>query len=522
MQVVSGPVQGVYTLFSIEDSRPMRMAPFFLQHELIGLNVPVYYWVLAGCLMLVAIAFFIYLDSINILRRHQMSLAIVLLFLIYPTDYTRMWLNHFHNTSAFLLFVLAVVILDRYIRGEGRFLLILSGVLAFFSLLIYEAHLGLCLLIAAIFFLQTDRDFSRRFSSSMMLVVVCLIVGVWRTVGQSSMGIQSYGMESITTDPRTLLSRLLLGYKITLGWGWSTPVNNSLPWIGSSNVFSLLILVVFILMIWLGYRGVEQFADSRHFNESKTESRTTGLKRYVVMGLIGLITIAAGYIPVITVYLPNLSDYGSRFNQHAAVGGALVIASAIMIGTIMIGSSSKTQARLFWIAIGVLVAMGAYTQHLVNREHLASWEEQKSIWNQIFTIIPDFKDGTTVLLVLPGYEDAVGYQNWKRLPFAGEWDIQSGLQLMYDNASLNGTLWYPDIFIEPESMIVRHGIVHNETGEITPFESVVALRFNRETGFLELMSQIPYEENGSVSFFATCHDCILSHGLNVPLRRLVQ
>jgi hypothetical protein len=228
-----------------------------------------------------------------------------------------------------------------------------------------------------------------------------------------------------------------------------------------------------------------------------------------------------GYIPVIAVYLPNLSDMASRFNKFAILGSALFLGSVLMIGAHLFARFRRQIGPLFWSASVIFLLVGGTTEALIQKDHIQAWQEQKSIWRQLFAIAPSFRDHTTVLLVLPGRQDPGRYQSWRRTPLAADWDASSALRVLYGNPSLYAVVAFPDLSLPTEPGLTKEGIISTEIPSPVPYSQVQA--FSYASGTLKKLDSLPpglIEDSGPAA--GLCVDCILDHALSVPLRRLVQ
>lgn len=520
VQVIHGPLVNEPRIFDIFDNRPMRMAPFYFQYQLLGLNVQSYYWLLALSHLLIALALFTFLSLFDRFRRHHFALIVTLLFMVYPTDYSRMWLNHWHYSSAFLVFAIAALLFARFAHLGGWPKLLIAIVGLFASLLIYEGHLGLVLLLGLVLVFGARGPVPRKRVVLLSIVIVSATVGAWRIFGQQWFGIESYGLDRLVVDAETIVARVSLGLKITLVWGWSTTVSNLVPWLRGNNIGSILMLLLVIGGVWMTLRVASMIGPTHDKLGLAVDDRKE-IAQFSLVALLGLVVLVAGYFPVVTVYQPNLSDTASRFNQFAVLGGAMVVGSGLLVARILVSSNRAIRHAFLFAAVGVLVAHGVVTQHLVSQEHHKSWVEQKAIWTQLSQIAPDLRDNTSVLLVLPGYVEQAGFQSFGRLPFAGEWDWQSGLRLLYDNPTLSGVISYPDIDIEPETTLTDYGPVSKDSGESFTWSQTVAFQWVQSSGKLQELQLLPLSGRVGVEAVKLCAGCVLTKPKEAPLRHIL-
>ena len=150
-----------------------------------------------------------------------------------------------------------------------------------------------------------------------------------------------------------------------------------------------------------------------------------------------------------------------------------------------------------------------------------AWQEQQSIWNELFLLAPDIQDDTFILFILPGFEDRTGFVNWKRTPLSASWEASSGIRLFYDNPTLTADVYFPDIDepIEPELTTV--GVATQETGMLSPYTKVIAFEYDNISQTLSRLNEIPSEYiSGADEPASLCQSCILREDeLVVPLRQ---
>jgi hypothetical protein len=202
--------------------------------------------------------------------------------------------------------------------------------------------------------------------------------------------------------------------------------------------------------------------------------------------------VSAGYVPMIVAYIPSLSGAGqaSHVNLFAALGGAVFVASMLMIGALLIAEGREQTTLLFLASAALLVLLGVATQAWVMHDVATAWRDQKAIWHALFSAAPDFADGTHVVLILPDYEDRVGYTNWRRPPLLTNWEVRSALRVLYDNRSLSGDVMFPDIETSFEPTLTQRGIIAHD-GAFTPYLASVFYRYDGRESSLERLSQLP-------------------------------
>jgi hypothetical protein len=326
-------------------------------------------------------------------------------------------------------------------------------------------------------------------------------------------------LAQITSSPFELLSRLLLGYKITLGWGWTSAVSDFLPWVSSAKM-AVLTLFGFVITLWfiswliLRARSGKDKGNSSNWT---MDDRSANITPYLIAAVCGVLLIGAGYIPTITVFLPSLSGIGSRFNLFATIGGAVSIAAMLMIGSILI-SSNKAQAKyLFLVSTVPFIVVGILANATVQYHNKIAWQEQQGIWKELFIAAPNLEDDTFVLFILPGFENRTGFINWKRTPLSASWEASSGIRLLYDNVTLHADVFFPDIDEPIEPSLTKEGVLTYDTGILTPYSRVVAFTFDNRAGNLVQLEELPVEFVQDIEDpIELCAKCILDEGDSDP------
>lgn len=506
--------------------RPLLFAPFLIQYRVFGLHVTSYYIVLWTMYVLMATLLYAIVDRSHLLQRHLFGLIVALLFLVYPTNYTHMYLVQLGVYCSVVLTLFYGYFLLRFAQGGRRLTLALALICLLISLGLYELQVGVASAWALILFVIYRHSAVKRRLSLLIPIGLMGVFSLWRTLGYQTVGVNDEYLSQVVITPGVLLSRLLLGYKVSLGWGWTFPIEQSLPWVSSAKVAALLlcgVIAVVGLLSWIMSKlwVKEQWAGitGRSHNQ-----RWAIIRQYLFAAITGVVLIGAGYIPVLVVFLPNLSGIGSRFNIFATIGGAVFIASILMIGSLLF-AKNRQQIKYLFVAFAVpFVVLGIVTQASVQYNNRIAWREQQTIWQELFSIAPSFKDDTFVLFILPGYQDRSGYFNWRRTPLSASWEASSGIRLLYDNVRLSADVYFPDIEEPIEPVVTTEGVLTRETGTITPYARTVALVYDNNTGALSQLDQLPVELiPGATEPIKLCSDCVLSERvMNVPLRTLVQ
>ena len=114
--------EGNLRWFSVDELRPLQLAPFVVLYGLFGPNLHAFYLLLWILNVLAAIQLYFLLKSL--LPNHTaFALGVAAIFLVYPAEFTHMWLTQIHARIAFVLVLAYAHLLLMYSRnGRSRWL----------------------------------------------------------------------------------------------------------------------------------------------------------------------------------------------------------------------------------------------------------------------------------------------------------------------------------------------------------------------------------------------------------------
>jgi hypothetical protein len=228
--------------------------------------------------------------------------------------------------------------------------------------------------------------------------------------------------------------------------------------------------------------------------------------------LVGPLLIAAGYVPSIAFFRPTLFQLHSRLNIFPLMGAALALVALLTI-VVLILSRKQRQINLM-VLVGTipLIILGMMAQMRVQYDDRAAWEEQKQIWHELFVLAPDLADKTKIILILPEDEaqEPSLNRNGQRLPFAGGWDISTGLNMLYGRHDLSGDLATAESFFQD-------GIKSYYGDHLTPYHQVVVFAYDGNPKQLRMIEDLETENLASFSIpNYTPHE----HIIDVPTTRV--
>jgi hypothetical protein len=235
---------------------------------------------------------------------------------------------------------------------------------------------------------------------------------------------------------------------------------------------------------------------------------------------IGLALIGAGYVPIVTAFMPILSGFSSRLNLFATIGGAWLLACCLLAAARLLAAEGR-ERRVFWAAAAPLLALGTAAQLSAQYRASVAWTEQRVLWQSLFESAPNFADETAVLFVFPGLADRNGYWSWWRMPLEGSWDASAGVRLLYANPTLSADIVFADVQRYREPGLGPEGVRNWLTGRIAPWDHVVAFSYDPQGTGLRQLDALP-ASLGVGGPVRLCETCVLPGPVpTTPLRALV-
>jgi hypothetical protein len=278
-----------------------------------------------------------------------------------------------------------------------------------------------------------------------------------------------------------------------LVWAWVKPFPEFIqrlgltvppPWMILMGLLLIMALSFLILYIFLRLVQIQEYAGSPLIE--KTQSS----KKIGWMFLFSFGFILAGYFPTLLVRPPNLDDVSSRANMYAIPAAALIIVGIVGLVALALARTKWQWQMLVWAAVLPLILIGLGVQIGIQKLGQVAWTQQKTIWQALFQIAPDFKDGTTVVLIMPGYDQL---RFGEHPPLYAEWEVDHGLRVLYENDSLTGRILFPDAEIYSEATFTSTEILSFMPQYRTPYESAVFLLYRPSNGKLKIVDDLNME-----------------------------
>lgn len=497
--------------------RPLLDAPLQILQQVFGLNLHAFYLVAWLVTTLAAVQLFVLIRQVKPDWRLR-AWAVAAVALVYPADFSQMWLAHvLHARIGWLLALVAASWLVLFLQRRTIGWLIAGTVLSSVALLLYEAQLGVFVAFGLLL-LMVYRDVPWR--TRWLLLIPLGVNGaytLWRSVGFRVAGIQDQYLGELTLGVGDLLGRVLLGIQV-LWWSWTEPVRRLLR-IDSNWLALLIMLGALIILVFVAMRA----AARQTTNVMKISAASPKADWLTV--LIGAGLCVAGYFPTILLYEPNLDGVYSRVNFYALPGAALCLltAVALLIERLARGDLRRWQAGFMTVVVA-LIGLGMLVQIWVRHNATLAWQEQRGLWAQLFDLAPRFEPETMVVFVLLDSHEQIGFANWWRMPLSAGWEASAALRVLYADPSLQGAVILPDVVGYDEAHLLPAGIQDRWTGNIVSYDRAVFLTYDHERQQLTVLLDAERALNVTWPLTGYEPDRRIIPGARpaVPMRHLVQ
>jgi hypothetical protein len=452
---------------------------------LFGLDIVAFHVSTIIVTILASVAFFLLLGQI-LQPAWFLSLVIAFLFLVYPTVFVHQWiLIGLHQLTIILAAACTWLIWRYYKGGSWRFWVagvLLCGVVISAN----ERFVGIVLLSSvAAFALSKNVNWTRR--ATLLLPAVLALsysVGRWRTQLAHD-GLYGHQIDSLELSIGGLISRFVMAYRLNLLWTWNESVRRAIPWFdiqGREHLAYGLILAM-VVMTALGttvlWRTRSASNEPRGL-ESRGHLRET-LGRKLSVAIAGLLLLGAGYVPMVLTVNPGTAFTASRANILPSLGAAIFLGASLSMIPSLLGHTGR-QAQITLAALAIpFVVLGVVSQISVNGDTQASWEEQRSIWRQLFRQVPDIKRDSYVVLVLHGTEDS---GDEARPIESGPWSFGNALSTLYGVDGLTASFHYGSL---TDIEVTKTGVIDPQNGQSIPFEQVILVEYARDEDKLRVV-----------------------------------
>lgn len=419
--------------------RPFGLSWLALTHRLVGANMSGYHLFGALINFISALLLLVTLD-ILLPGWPAYNGAVAALYLVFPADVTRLWLagNTAYGSSAYL----AAAVLMALFWRDGRWWAWLAGMLlSLIALGTYETGIGVMMALSGIAFLfGRHRTWPQRLgllAPALAAVAFAAARWQWQLAQGSAFG---HSTGNVATSPLILLYRQFVGARYILFRAWRDVVLGWLPLTAKDGFVALTaalavlvgLVAAAILIAHRISRNSGRFdpADGREVPDA---GRARSL---AIAGAVGLLIMAAGYVPIITVINPGPEFEVSRSHHLPGIGAALFIGAVLFGLGWWLGDTPKRARFIALAGIAPLLLLGVAGQLVVARQTNQSWADQKLIWRSLIEQAPDIAPGTHILLLLDGYDHP---GKGPRPIISGPFGATAALQLLYGRDELSGT-----------------------------------------------------------------------------------
>lgn len=521
-QIIHPHVYEYMKWFDWNQGRPLIWTIYKGIIALTGLRIHVFY--IINFLIVIGIAFLIYkiLDQL-LPDLHPIPLIAALFAMLYPADYTLTWITMINIRLAWLLTLIGMWALLEYATKGGAGHLIIGYFGLLLPLLNYEGTVGIivlwCLFIIAI-------NGKNSFKNNVFLLVPIMLTVffiIYKIYLIPKIGIADiYINNPDTVSPIQFLDRFR--NISVLFWAWVIPLQNLIQrfvqyfpnrWLTSTIIIFVIFAYMLIVRVILNSIKIHERPSYNKFEKKQYFRNFSG----VLLVSAGFVLL--GYIPIISAFKPNLDDVSTRVNMYAIPAAAVVIVVIISI-TALIFSKDKKQWQILLLAgTFPLIVLGMAINITVNHFGQESWVKQKEIWHQLFDLAPRIKENTTVVFVMNGY---YRLEHGAHPPLYAEWETDTALQVLYEDESLEGRIYFPGIDIYSEATFTPDGVEDAFKTKMASYEEVILLKYQPGTEVLKLIYD-PEEEMGltfEVANYAPSNRIIPDTGKIWNYRYLVQ
>jgi hypothetical protein len=485
--------------FDLSEQRPLLKARLMILYGIFGLNIHAFYvvlWVLE--VLNATLLYFLVLKFFP--KSKVIAFSIAALVLVYPADFTHMWLIMINIRTVVLLVLLYTYLLLVYADG-GHWVALWAALLCLLlSFGMYEGHLGMTMAWCVLVILIRKPDSWKRKLNLLLPLILGGLFILWRMVGYSFFEIEyaDHNYEArLQLAPVLILSRLLSGYRLMV-WAWLDPLVHAFGLKGWQAAAILLLLIILCIgLVYVISRIYRKLAG----NYLTHQQHSAQLHRFMLLMLVGPILIAAGYIPYIMFFEPSYFPFilSSRGNLFALPGAAATLVALLTVIALLL-SRKHIQLNLMVLA-GVLplILLGILIQMQVQYDNRVAWEEQKQIWHELFELAPDLKDGTSVHFILSDNERAPSLnKNGVRPALGPKSQVRAALNMLYGKHNLDGDAFIREILFVNQEFIRKKVFLEEGVSSYTgmqpiPYDRTIFLAYDGHPRQLRVIEDLQAE-----------------------------
>jgi len=468
--------------FMLNERRPLHWFLMWLFNQFLPphLAIDFTFGFIVVTLFLTAGIIYILADQL-LENRRWFAFLFAALFLVFPSDYTRLYLTMANHRFAFLLTLIAMVLSEKSMKsnrlreGLGAILLIVIG------LLIYEGQLGLLMAWPLILVIIHRKKLTQK--KLIGLAGYYLVGGLyilWRLIIQPKYFYKDGKLNNFQLHPPEIIEQLFYSLK-TILVGFQFPFSD-LNWMSVNNMVITSLLLVSI--VWVFLLGLAFWRSQNQASE--------GIKIFkydFCILIIGLIVWIMGYFPVLLNYPANIYGHLSRINLFSVAGAVLVLLSLIHIFSLTISTNSVPAVQWTAVLTSVLIFLGGVIQLQTQESYNHSWKGEKAFFQALFDEAPNVKSKTHFMFLLEGYKQTSSHY---RPLFSSSWEAVAALRILYDNDDLMVSYQYNGIVVPPfpDFAILPSTLESESMFPITDPERLIVVRYNLESEELSIQEDV--------------------------------
>ena len=477
--LVSGRIFGGLTLVDWSSRRPFTLTLYTAVMSVAGLRLQ--YLILLNFLITFATAILLYFLLRRVLPQVDwLALPVTLVYLVYPVDTTRTWMVTIYIHLVLLITLGVLWLLVDFAARGGGWQIILAWAAILVSLGAYEGQFGLLMGGAVLLAVISRRMPAKRRALLLSILLTGALFIFWRVFVQPQwLNIHDTYFQEIQLSPVFLIYRFYLAASLfTVGWA-----SSAAAYFGLSQGALIAVIggvaVIAALLVYLLRAKREPLLS--------WGQREPLLKTLLLTFLTGVFFWGAGYIPGIAIFNPTGSGVASRGNVFAIPGASLALVSLVAYVTALAGRSRQQAAAMTLAAILPFVIVGGMAQLWIQSENDSGWNDQKQLWNGLFAALPGVQDGTTVVIVIPGYDHLRPLQ---RLPLTAQWEAACGMQVLNNQqGGLRARFYYPDLKLTQPTLL-EAGVKEYDTDEIIPYANTIFVSYDPAVGSVRLIERL--------------------------------
>ncbi len=495
---------GNLSLFMLTSRRPLHLFFAALYNNFMSIDQLVFALYLTQLVVLALTAYMIYRFVRECFDASAgLGLLSAALWLVYPNDYTYIYLIMLAGRTALLLSIVYFMLILRIIRNGNWAAVVASLAVTVLGLLMYEGQLGIIIVGPIILALLKRKQLTRNKIAAIAASYTGIAAFIiWRLFFQP-LFYQDTKLAALEIQPRELVSQWLLTVKTLFG-GFRFPAGN-VDWLSPESRWIVLLLVVGVILIAVIFL---------------TLPATQGKKSPLTQVAVGAILWTAGYFPILLNFPVNIYSHLSRVNLFANLGAALLVIGLLHTLTANLGSARITYKLLLASTLPLLF-IASLVQLQVQEANRQSWGEAKTFYTRLIELVPDIKPETQVFFTISVGEPAGPI---RRPLFTSPWEAECVVWTLYGTARPNLLVGYKydDIYVPPFPgyNILAGALARNSNDVIPDTSKLLVLNYDLPTTTLEVTQDIGFLDVEKPQAYHP-ENRILPISRNIPARKLI-